>query len=142
MGESILRYGIMVYGSCSHSRAKQIDKVLHRLSANILYGTNCDDLYTISKMRAAEVTSLHNLFMQVVVIRNYFSCKFKQLESKPRVLRSVYRYKLPKIYTHYGKRCRDFYVPFHFNQLPQEMLCFHSVKQLKSALKSWLPISV
>lgn len=89
MGESILQYGITVYGSCSHSRAKQIDKVLHRLSANILYGTNCDDLDTISNMRAAEVTSLHNLFMQVVVIRNYFSCKFKQLESKPRVLSSV-----------------------------------------------------
>lgn len=140
LGQSILRYGISVYGSCTQTRIHRIEKLLDRISSNILYGTDLETLNKGVKTYIAGVDSFVDLYNQVVLLRN-FCTRHKKVVKKPKVLRKTDRYelpKLPRIYTNYGKRCREYYVLFYFNQLPEdiEMLC--SINKAKSQIKHWL----
>lgn len=138
LGQSILRYGISVYGSCTQTRIHRIEKLLDRISSNILYGTDLETLNKGVKTYIAGVDSFVDLYNQVVLLRNFFCTRYKKVVKKPKVLRKTDRYELPRICTNYGKRCREYYVPFYFNQLPDDIERLCSINKAKSQIKHWL----
>lgn len=137
LGESILRYGLTVYGSCSAGRIKGINKVIIRILNNIAYGSQYDTLESQKKFEALGILPFEKLFQFVTITKHYYANNdFKKLlNTKP--LRHTERYALPRIHTNYGKRMRNYYIPHHFNQLPQELTCLTSITEVKRTIKNW-----
>lgn len=72
LGQSVLRYGISVFGSCSQTKVDRVDKLLHRIAASILYGTAHDCSDRDARINIAGVESFSDLFVQVILLRNIF----------------------------------------------------------------------
>lgn len=137
LGESILRYGILIYGSSSNNRLRTVDKLIYRIVNNIAYGTQFQHLDLINKLEAFNIMPLNTLFRYIAIITNYFSRTEYKHPVKKRPLRNIDRYYLPRINTHYGKRMRSFYVPYIFNKIPEELISLDSLKEVKNKFRTW-----
>lgn len=71
LGQSVFRYGIPVYGSCAQTKVDQVDKLLHRISASILYGTANDFSDNNAKNNIAGIESFSDLFVKVILLCNF-----------------------------------------------------------------------
>lgn len=137
LGESVLRYGILVYGSCSNNRLQTVNKLIFRIVNNISYGTQFQQLDLLHKLEQFNILPLHILFKYIVITTHYFSrTEFKQPVRK-RPLRKAERFYLPRIHTLYGKRLRGFYIPCIFNDIPEELMDLGSLKSVKEKFRTW-----
>lgn len=137
LGESVLRCGILVYGSCSNNRLQTVDKLIFRIVNNTAYGTQFQQLDLFHKLESFNIMPLHILFKYIVITTHYFSrTEFKQPVRK-RPLRKVERFYLPRIHTLYGKRLRGFYIHCTFNDIPEERMDLGSLKSVKDIFRTW-----
>lgn len=135
LGESVMRYGISVYGSCAPTTKEIINRTLRRIARNIAYGTNFQTLETIEKMQALDIPTVEQLFRSLVLITHYYSDKYKIKIIRKRQLRFTETYYIPRIFTNYGKRLRKYYIPSIFNTLPSDTLKLTSIKQVKQQMR-------
>lgn len=85
LGESVLGYGVTLYGSCSNSRKSKLDDILHNICRNLPYGTKLDELRTESKMRSLQLLSTERLYIYKILVKNYFNSTFKKPVKKQKV---------------------------------------------------------
>lgn len=135
--ESTLRYGITVYGHCSRSKMTAIDRVLKQIVNHITYGTGYETLEMEEKVAKLGILFFEKFHIFATITQNFFNKTFKNKVAKTRVLRHTERYVVPKVYTHYGKRTRNHYIPTLFNRLPQFLIAMTSLKKIKLKLKTW-----
>lgn len=137
LGESALRYGITIYGTCAKYKQHKIDNIINRCVNNIVYGSKYEPLETDEKMNAVGILSFENVFKFVVLTSHYFSSEFRDIPNRIKTLRHTETYAIPKIYTNYGKKQRQYYVPEIFNNLPKDLLNLSSKKQMNKKIKEW-----
>lgn len=136
LGESILRYGITVFGQCAGNKKLGIDRVLKQIASNVAYGTRYDNLVIDMKMNELNIMSFSKLYEYVILTRHYYD-KSSKIEVKKRNLRCTERYVIPRIFTNYGKRMKRHYIPSLFNKLPDNLIGISSMRTAKKALKKW-----
>ncbi|CAN8020843.1 unnamed protein product [Ixodes persulcatus] len=102
---------------------------------NISYGTSYQVLETQENAKELGFLSFKSFFPHVAITNNYFSNSYKTAVNKIRDLRRTERYVIPKIYTLYGKKQRNHYIPSLFNELPESLMNVTSTRVLKRKLK-------
>lgn len=104
LGESILRYGITIYGTASLYKLNILSRILYRIASNLAYGTSCHDKAVIASMEHFEMLPVHKQFIFDILRKNFFHSVFKIDNIKVRPLRQSEKYVIPRIYTNYGKK--------------------------------------
>lgn len=137
LGESIIKYGLTVYGFASPYKLNVINRILNKIAVNLAYGTRYHDYDLQSIMYSFDMLSVHQQCIFDVIMKNYFDDSFKVVNIKVKPLRYTERFVLPRVYTNFGKRSRRFYIPFYFNKLhfDPNIPNFTTVKRL---LRQWL----
>lgn len=141
LGESVIRYGITIYGTCPKYKEQKIDSIINRCVSNIVYGSKHELKETKERKNAVELLSFENVFKFVVLTSHYFSKEFKEIPNRIKTLRHTETYAIPKIYTNYGKKQRNYYVPAIFNSLPKDILSLSSKRQMYKKIKEWCFLS-
>lgn len=136
LGESIIRYGITIYGFASSSRLKIINRILKKIAYSLSYGTVSQGDDVSLSMCQSDMLFVEQQVLFDIMCKNYFSPIFKNLNVKSRCLRHLEKYIVPRVYTNYGKRTRAFYVPANFNNLNDNETT-GSFKEIKAFLRSW-----
>lgn len=142
LAESALRYGITLYGHCSQYKVRVIDRIIKHMVNNISYGTSYQLLETDDKAKELGILFFKDFFTFVAIKNNYFINAYKTPVNKSRDLRRTERYVIPRIYTLYGKKHRNYYIPSLFNTLPESLMNLTSTRVLKRELKKWCHNSV
>lgn len=137
LGESILRYGITIYGNCSKYKKDKLNKLLFRTAKNLAYGTKFQALETKDQLVSLDILTVEKLFNVTVAIKHYYSNEYKVERKKQKQLRHTEKYEVPKIHTNFGKGMRQYYIPALFNRLPNYLLCTQSLKIMKKELREW-----
>lgn len=132
-----MRYGVSIYWLASPHKLSVLNKILRRITKNIAYGTREFSDDTTKLMAAHSVFSVQQQFWSVTLTKNFFSNDFKIKNVKIRNLRKTELYKIPKVYTNYGKRTRAFYLPFYFNKLPNDAQVV-SMKDARTLFRAWI----
>lgn len=135
LGYSVLRYGITLFGFCSETRKHKINSILKSCVKSVLYGQadfdNIEDVFVLCQLPRFE-----NLLKYTVVLKRFWSPVFKIPNVAPRPLRKTReRFKLPFCFTRYGSFRRQYYVPFMFNSLPEDIFDCVSKSCLKRQLR-------
>lgn len=130
---SILRYGITVYGQCSIRWKNRIDGILRSILRNVAYDISYESRADIFRMLL--LPNFDQLIMETVVRRHFWTSVFKQPYVPIRCLRPKDRYCIPRCSTRYGRRVRQYYVPFYFNKLPPSIFSVKTNCTLKKALR-------
>jgi len=105
--ESLLRYGIEVYGFAANSYINRLQKAQNKIIKTLF--KNSKKLKTIQLFTELNILTITQLRDYVTVYNNYFSQKFKTVsQSKIQFLRkTTYRYTVPFSRNEYGKRVRQ-----------------------------------
>jgi hypothetical protein len=134
--ESILRYGIELYGFASETVLNKLQKVQNKI-IKILFKDSktvkkTDELYL--ELKILKIKQLRDF---VVILNSFFDNKFKSvMESKSLYLRrSSYKYTVPFAKNDYGKKNRAYIVPKLFNGLPDCILNITKLNELKNKLR-------
>ena len=126
---SVLRYGITVFGICSGRWQAKVNTLLRGILTNILYNTPLSA--TADIFETLQLPNFHSLFIETVLLRNFWSSDYKTPLHSSRTLRSSPRFVVPRCCTRYGKCSRESYVPRVFNALPDYIYDIASLKTLK-----------
>lgn len=137
LGESVVRYGLTIYGHASQYRLNILNRILKRISRSISYGTLLQGGDIDLIMQQLEMLSVDKQFAFDALCKHYFSNTFKVDNKKQRPLRRIEPFVIPRIYTNYGKRMRSYYIPCLFNKLKVDA-ALHSFKKIKTSLRLWL----
>lgn len=137
LGESVLRYGITVYGTTTYSTKNIIDRIIRRTVKNISYGSKLQELRTEEQMSKLGILTLDQLFYNVALVKHYYTHNFRNIPQRERHLRTSEQYIIPRIYTNYGKRVRNYYVPNIFNALPQDLQQLSGIKTLRKKIREY-----
>ena len=136
--ESILRYGIEVYGHAKHSHLLKLQKIQNKV-IKILFKQNdmesTKDIYIRTKL-----LNIKQLREFCIIYNNYFNRDYKEInKDKANLFRNTtYRYNVPKCNNDYGKRCRQYNIPMLFNKLPLALTTLASYSGAKKELKKFL----
>uniref|UniRef100_A0A6B0UZM1 Putative tick transposon n=1 Tax=Ixodes ricinus TaxID=34613 RepID=A0A6B0UZM1_IXORI len=131
---SVIRYGVTVFGNCSGRLQTKVDTLLRGILTSVAYNTPLST--TLDIFKALQLPNLRSLYIQMVILRNFWNKDFKTPPLPTRSLRCTPRFNVPRCWTRYGKCTRDYYVPTLFNALPDSILDISSLKALKKELKS------
>lgn len=137
LAESLLSYGITLYGTCSENKKQEINRVIRKIVKSITYGTALDSVGTKEKYQALGILPMKELFKCVVLKNHYFTKEFRVAVRKSVALRKTERYVKPRVYTNYGKRVRNYYVPEIFNELTDELCTINTKWKLNKAIAKW-----
>lgn len=119
LGETVLRYGITIYGLASPYRLSVLNRIIQKITHNITYGTNSRAVGHSELMAEHGIFDIKQLFLSVVLTKHYFDETFKTKNVKTRDLRKIETFVRAKAFTNYGKRTRAFYVSSYFNEIPE-----------------------
>lgn len=136
LGESILRYGLTIYG-LDLTNLNVLNSILKRIAQSIICGTYFHNADPSVSMDLVDMLPVKNQFIFDILCNNYFPSEFKPINKKPRPVRSIEKFIVPRVHTNYGKKARNFYVPFYFNKLPLNP-SITSYKQASEFIRSWV----
>ena len=136
--ESILRYGIELYGVAPDSYVNRLQKTQNKI-VKVLF-KNKTETKTSDIYKSENILNIKQLTSFVCICNNFFTMKFKAVTpAKSAVFRkTTYRYDVPKFNNEYGKRTRDYIIPVIFNKLPNYILATDKLGRLKRELKKHL----
>ena len=136
--ESILRYGIEIYGQATESQLDRVQKTQNKI-IKILFKEK-DNASTEEIFTKNNILKIRQLRNSVIIYNNYFSPNFKQVSQhkSERFRPSTYKYNVPFAPNEYGKRIRNVVIPNLFNKLPNKMFNINSISRLKKELKLYL----
>jgi len=133
--ESLLLYGIEVYGFASKYIIERLQRTQNRI-VKILFH-RCDttnDCY--SKNNILRIIQLRDYR---IVLKNFFTFKDKKPLVRDGTLRdSSIKYKLPLYRNDYGTRNKAYYLPNIFNKFPSTFYAIKKHGELKIKLKQAL----
>ncbi|GJQ69642.1 hypothetical protein Trydic_g2978 [Trypoxylus dichotomus] len=132
--ESVLSYGITIWGQASISHINRLKSAQGRILRNM-------DRSVIGNIyREHNILSIKHLYIFRVVINNYFKSRDLTTVHHPHATRARERgmYVVPKTNNKYGDRLISVQLPKILNDLPETMLNLQSLAQVKANLRSWL----
>jgi len=133
--ESILRYGIELYGLAPDSYIDRLQKTQNKI-VKILFKDKIETK-TFDIYKSEQILNIKQLTSFVFIYNNFFSMKYKTVSpDKSTILRkSTYKYDVPKFNNEYGKRIREYSIPVMFNKLPERILAIDKLGRLKKELR-------
>ena len=136
--ESLLRYGIEVYGRAKDTQLEKLQKVQNKI-IKIMFKKN-PSMTTKDIFTKEQILNIKQLRDYITVCENYYSQNFKHItKDKAQMLRnSTYRYDVPLLKNDYGKQNRNFLVPSLFNKLPYELLNITGMTRVKKEIKLYI----
>lgn len=137
---SVLRYGITVFAHSSGQWHAKVNTLLKSVLKSVAYNSIFTDSTNI--FSDLEMPNFSSLLRQTVILRYFWTNRFKILHDPSRTLRKTTRFKRPRCFTRYGMRTRDYYVPDIFNDLPEGVFSFDSKTKVKKWLRSFMVDSV
>ncbi|GJQ84432.1 hypothetical protein Trydic_g15651 [Trypoxylus dichotomus] len=132
--ESVLSYGITIWGQASISHINRLKSAQGRILRNM-------DRSVIGNIYGKHnILSINHLYIFRVVINNYFKSRDLTTVHHPHATRARERgmYVVPKTNNKYGDRLISVQLPKILNDLPEAMLNLQSLAQVKANLRSWL----
>jgi len=135
--ESLLRYGIEVYGLVYDSVIDRLQKIQNRIINTLFQNHNLrtDDLY-----KELNILKVRRLCEHVTILNNYYNKDFKPVSiHKASLLRkSSYRFDVIYPKNNFGKRQRSYRIPTLFNSLPERLFNIEGKGKMKKIVKSYL----
>ena len=136
--ESIIRYGIESWGGTANTHMKKIENVQKRILKSFhrkKQKTIESNIYKLNYFLPAS-----QLYEYVIIINNFFSCLYKTPVQHEQMTRQITtgQLKIPSFKNEYGKRTRDFIIPYIFNKMPNEIRQLTTYGQIKKQTKDWL----
>lgn len=77
-------------------------------------GTRLHDIKATEVMNELQMLHFHQICSYIILTTRYYDTEYKSPVKKDRLLRQTERYYIPRVFTYYGKRKREYYVPFLF----------------------------
>lgn len=136
--ESIIRYGIIMYGNAAHSHLNKICK-LQRKSLGLLFKRDEAAINKDIFLRANTLSPTG--FYKLSIFMNYFgNNEYKILNNKSTniMLRNVEKLKVFKIRNTFGKSLPAYIVPALYNKLPEDIFYETNRKKFKKLVLSYL----
>lgn len=129
--ESLVRYGILAWGSTTSSYIAEISNIQKRIF-KIIFPTQGD--FQKCNLLAAE--QLHKF---IFIMNNYFSPEHKINPKHEHATRNIHKFVVPQnIYNNYGKQTKRFLVPKIFNELPNNLLTLTKFSEIKKFIRGFL----
>lgn len=140
--ESVMRYGINVWGTAANSHLKIINNLQKRcLRALGLRMDNNNQVDTKYCIGLYKLLTPKGIFTYNVLIKNHGNSVYKIKSRRPVQTRNVIKYITPIPNTMYGQRLTEYLVPYLFNRLPTTIENIQNKKAYKIAVFEWLSSS-
>ena len=135
--ESILRYGLEVYGTAFNTDIDRVQKIQNKVVKTLFRKNgmiNNDDMY--KKLGILKIRKLRDF---ITTLNNYYKPEFKKTcLIKSNLLRqSTYRYNVMHPRNEFGKRNRNYRIPMLFNLLPNNVMMGCRIAEVKKLLKAF-----
>ena len=132
--ESVIRYGIEVYGFAAETYVSRLQRVQNKI-IKLLFKK--EELNTETLFKTHKILKIKQLRDYVVTVNNYYSDRFKPVnKEKAQILRkSTYRYEMSHPNNEYGKRKRDYFIPSIFNKIPEHLWHLPTISKVKKEMK-------
>lgn len=132
--ESLLRYGIEVFGFASEYMINRLQRIQNKI-VKVLFGNDnakTNDLFINNNI--LKVIDIRNL---VIIIKNYYINTHKNYDKSKgeRLRKNTMRYDVPLWNNTYGLRNKTYYIPHIFNKLDDSLLNQQGKGPLKTLLK-------
>lgn len=134
--ESILSYGIVVWGSASFCHINRLQLTQNVIVRNI--NKTIQDANNAYKKH--KILKIEELYMLRVLINNYFNPQITTERQHPYKTRAISTRELevPRCANKYGQRQRQVVVPRLLNKLPGNLRNLQSLREVKARIKDWL----
>lgn len=110
----------------SHALAHKKDTILKSILRRVTYtsfGVCSEELFS-----ALCFPRISALLQRCFICKHYWRGPFNTPRAVQRALQESERFVIACVYSKYGKRLRSFYVPQHFNSLPDSFLTLNSMR--------------
>lgn len=138
--ESLLRYGITVWGSAADGHLNLI-KNLQKNCLNALYANNNLNQYEIENMNEycmfGQLTP-KGMYELSMITKQFNVHIYKTPYIRTFNSRNIIKYAIPVIRTNYGRRLYEYIVPYLYNLLPDEIENITYFKKFKKAVSLWI----
>jgi hypothetical protein len=137
--ESLLRYGIEIYGQAAESHIERIQKLQNKI-IKILFKSNQSNCSTKDIYYKYKLLNVRQLRDFVIISNNYYSENFKNTcpDKTKKFRQSTYRYEVPFAQNEYGKHTRNYTIPKLFNKIPTKLLNITKIGRVKKELRLYL----
>lgn len=146
--ESILRYGITIWGNNSQSHKRKLYSIQNRIVKIIYFDGNDDKkepvktigVHTKDIYKSLNILPVDKLMTYILVVDNYFTDKNKKLKEDAHVMqkRNVNYYDVPRYVNESGGNRMKVAVPKIFNQLPKTLHGLRTFNEVKRELRNYL----
>lgn len=141
--ESVIRYGVNVWGTASNSHLNTINTIQKRCLKALGLGWSGQEAglglylpetqYSIGKQLTPK-----GLYVFNVLVRYHRKGSHKIQPPRSFNTRNSRKYDIPVPYTGYGQRLHEYIVPFLYNKLPNEIESIVNHEGFKTAVFKWL----
>jgi hypothetical protein len=146
--ESIIRYGITVWGKNSKSHKRKLYSIQNRIVKLVGFNTNADKKmhgkfiadHTQNMYNFLKILPIEKLLIYILVLDNYFTNKYKKLKLDTHSMqkRNAQYYEVPRYFNESGKNRMKVTVPKVFNQLPKTLHGLGTFSEIKKKLRQHL----
>lgn len=141
LGESILRYGITIYGWASKEKLNILNTIIRKIARNVVYQSTCSTAAIGDILCSHSMMTVQKLLVATLLTKHLFLDKYKIKNKKTRALRHIEPFIRARVYTGYGKRTRAFYVPLYFNKFLTDS-SVASASKLKKRINDWVESNI
>ena len=131
--ESLLNYGITVWGSASEYLMQRLQSTQNCVISNLTRTGRAD----AEEYKKIGVLKVRELYVYRSITRNYFNPLFRQRKERVYNVRQE-RFLTNRCFNKYGERARDVKIPKMLNDLPVELRNLRSFSVLKTAVRQWV----
>jgi hypothetical protein len=132
---SILSYGIESYGHTSEYLIDKLQRVQNKI-VKILFETKNKER-TLELYKNNKIFKINELRDYIIMTKNYYSNQYKtKTKNTDRIRLNKRKFELPLWNNVYGKRRKEWYIPYIFNNLKDNMLNYQSLKEFKDEIKN------
>lgn len=85
-----------------------------------------------------ELLSINQLFKYKIIKENYYKTEYKQGKTKIYNTRNPSKLKVALTFNKYGDRLNNVLIAKIFNEIPQKLMNFKKIAEMKINIKKWL----
>lgn len=133
--ESIMSYGITVWGSASECYLDKLTSTQNRIVRNLDPGNNVENIY-----KTLGILEVKKLFILRLLLNNYFNRSLLSPVAHPYSTRAVdaAQFEIPRTNNRYGDRQLVVLLPRILNLLPRSLVELRTLREIKTDITKWL----
>ncbi len=142
--ESILQYGVSIWGNAAATHLNSIDSFQKRCLKVLFRDLNCEQGLGYNVKEGIGLVSISNqltvrgFYALKTIVNNFNSNEHKRVNIRLRNTRNCEQYFVPTPRTDYGKRLPEYIVPRLYNMLPDYIRLELGYNIFKRAVTGWL----